>query len=1116
MAAQSNQPLKPDDEILGYKLKHRLGSGGYGEVWAAEAPGGLVKAVKFIYGFHDEQRAQAELKALGRIKQLRHPFLISLERIDIVDQRLVIISELADNCLRECFLNHHRKTGTGIPRDDLLQYLSNVADALDYMAVEHSLQHLDIKPENLLMVGKHVKVADFGLVKNVHEINQSMMDGLTPTYASPELFDGKPSRHSDQYSLAIVYYELLTGTRPFTGSTAAQLARQHVGSRPRLDALPVSDQAVIARALAKESGKRYPSCRSLVDDLLRRKVKQKLRRNSVMPDSCSTSSDTIQVQNGQFANESQTQQLTTGSLSGIQSVAEELEKLSAFDLSELKSTVRPTVFIGIGKTGGRILRKIKSHISTKVGSEDVVPSIKFLYMDTDRKAIFDSTVSGPRVAAMTASETIELKLKSREEYRSSSKDFSWLSRRWLFNVPRTLQTEGMRPLGRLALADHFDEVYQKLSDTIRAALEEERLATTSETLKMDPFQGPPRIVIVSSSAGGIGSGTTLDVTHAIRTILSEEGVLEENEDILGVMLHSSQADSAKEQLAIANTYSFLSEYNHYCLHGYRGDSTIDLPQFDPGPIFSNLYFKHIGVNLSESNHEKALDEVAFYLYLGTATPCTGFFDKSREASEASGLMLQSMGLTSSVGGLEGAVGRTRMVLAENLVEYWKSQCGIKEEKVLDELTQLILKQAGFQTHIIQNTLTEQEYTEWPDGILQHAQEELQDLIQTAEQNEHDGVWVLQNFNARLELLSGDNEQAEEVNLYDTVLRSVRGIASDLSTKIESQILKLFDFPVIRAAGANQVCGHVAQVMINYSATLENQIQRQTTARHQLINHLASAENIKELDLKNPESLALMNQIATLRFQIVTLQTSIKLVEAVLGNLEVTARKIRELSQQLELVNESFRESFGSSNLDQDLVGGESLDLLGEKIILALEDKFSKLVPLVDEEFNKTDMEGFSGLLEMVDDRSAWLRTLPRLILRCCRQLIVNEVNKIEVDSAIQESKVTQRQFEDWIEMKVAEAQPSLQNCGGAVRLLLGLPESSSESPIIEMIAGKAQLEPTVFNAIPGDCVICYEVSDIPLDNIAVALIESHMDCAELIQRLHCRSDIEWTGLTQTV
>ena len=101
------------------------------------------------------------------------------------------------------------------------------------------LLHLDIKPENLLILGDHIKVADFGLVKELASRTQnSLVSGMTPAYASPEMFDDEPSVQSDQYSLAIVYQEMLVGVLPFPGRTAAQLAKQHTQAEPQLMSLP--------------------------------------------------------------------------------------------------------------------------------------------------------------------------------------------------------------------------------------------------------------------------------------------------------------------------------------------------------------------------------------------------------------------------------------------------------------------------------------------------------------------------------------------------------------------------------------------------------------------------------------------------------------------------------------------------------------------------------------------------------------------------------------------------------------------------------------------------------------------------------------------------------------
>ena len=101
---------------------------------------------------------------------------------------------------------------------------------------------------------QHVKVADFGLVKDLEGMQASVTGGVTPVYAAPETFDGWVSRFCDQYSLAIVYQELLTGQRPFAGNNVRQLILQHLQAAPNLSSLPAEDQPVIGRGAGEGSG----------------------------------------------------------------------------------------------------------------------------------------------------------------------------------------------------------------------------------------------------------------------------------------------------------------------------------------------------------------------------------------------------------------------------------------------------------------------------------------------------------------------------------------------------------------------------------------------------------------------------------------------------------------------------------------------------------------------------------------------------------------------------------------------------------------------------------------------------------------------------------------------
>src|SRR6266542_1965017 len=230
--------------LKGYRLIERLGRGGFGEVWKVEAPGGLLKAAKFVFGDinsvddEDSRPAEQEAKAVEQVKGIRHPYILALEQFRIIDGQLIIVMELADRNLWDRFRECRVQGLPGIPEPELLSYLEETAEALDLMNIQYQLQHLDIKPQNLFLVHNHVKVADFGLVKDLEGMQASVTGGVTPVYAAPETFDGWVSRFSDQYSLAIVYQELLTGQRPFAGANVRQLILQHLQATPTVASLP--------------------------------------------------------------------------------------------------------------------------------------------------------------------------------------------------------------------------------------------------------------------------------------------------------------------------------------------------------------------------------------------------------------------------------------------------------------------------------------------------------------------------------------------------------------------------------------------------------------------------------------------------------------------------------------------------------------------------------------------------------------------------------------------------------------------------------------------------------------------------------------------------------------
>lgn len=263
-----------DEPLPGYVLLQPLGRGGFGEVWKCEAPGGLHKAVKFVPGACGDDGSpsnqfQQEFDAFLHIKTIRHPFLLTLERVEQLDGDLVMVMELADHQMRDRFEECRREGLPGIPRDELLGYFGEAAEALDVLNTEHHLQHLDVKPANLFITSGHVKVGDYGLVSRLdRQTSADKTGGLTPKYVAPEILHGQVDPRSDQYSLALVYQEMLTGTFPYVARTPQQILIAHVTAQPDLSSLPEEDRGAVAKALSKDPKDRFESCLDFVRGLI--------------------------------------------------------------------------------------------------------------------------------------------------------------------------------------------------------------------------------------------------------------------------------------------------------------------------------------------------------------------------------------------------------------------------------------------------------------------------------------------------------------------------------------------------------------------------------------------------------------------------------------------------------------------------------------------------------------------------------------------------------------------------------------------------------------------------------------------------------------------------------
>ncbi|HEV3203265.1 MAG TPA: tubulin-like doman-containing protein, partial [Gemmataceae bacterium] len=662
----------------------------------------------------------------------------------------------------------------------------------------------------------------------------------------PETFLGHISPHSDQYSLAIVYQELLTGQRPFTGKNPRQLAIQHTQEEPEVRFLPEAERPIVARALAKEPTKRFPNCLSFVLALYN------ARKTEPITIQTGTGAEPKAKSSAESLDEIHFEQLAESPDKPLQEMtpeeAEEAEQTPLGITMQQPTTgaLRPTLIIGVGNFGRRALMELRCRFLDRFGELNKIPLVQFLYVDSDREAIRNAERGSPEVACST-NEIYPLPLQPVSNYRKRMLEqlTEWLPREKLYAIPRSLQTQGSRALGRLAFADNHLRFMARLKRDVQKITHPDTLYQSVSKTGLALRDSRPRIYVIAAAGGG-SSGMLVDLAYGIRRLLHQ--LRHPEAEVTGMLFCGAPQDPATPKTEQSNVFATLTEINHFTdpVIPFCAQYGTDGPQTkDNGPPFHQVYLLQLAHRSPESLRD-AVAHLGSYLFHELTTPLGLRLDKYRKpvANLGStpfrsfgtyavwfprGLLLREAA-RQACGRLLGEWQETGYPVAQAEVEAACARALADPELRFETLCSRIQEEvaavfdsnlSGALTTLLSSLEEQSQQTvalDDPGNWARQALFRVQDWVGSGPTSENDSEWRKSRLGRAL----------------STVIQKMAGDWQERLSVIAFQLMENPGWRIAAGeAGLNRFLQYCQEVIIAQNANLEQQLQRTRTAWEQL-------------------------------------------------------------------------------------------------------------------------------------------------------------------------------------------------------------------------------------------------------------------------------------------
>ena len=327
------------------------------------------------------------------------------------------------------------------------------------------------------------------------------------------------------------------------------------------------------------------------------------------------------------------------------------------------------------------------------------------------------------------------------------------------------------------------------------------------------------------------------------------------------------------------------------------------------------------------------------------------------------------------------------------------------------------------------------------------------------------------------------------------------IANSIQALMQGKSMNLAD-----AYETSRQCTEIYQAQIKH---LEHVAEELSPIEAQHLTELASLASSRSKHKPNWEAQVrkAMEHYVLLRKQLTVHRYVRSVYRTIIGSVGSLNSVLHRYRRQLETVALNF-ETDGITGASETDAAFCMEALLSESIQEQTNDHILATEALVYDAL----ISDYGGYTVALESASLWQNKLQLEVAKQAQRVLAEAYKKLSLDQVLANHNIPPEVLVKWLNDQMQQARPSVNNCGGGTRLLIGMPSLSENNSLEAMLAKQFDLDARVIRGTDGSFAFCFEGEEVGLANVAFRLLQEQPDALELVKRIQSRSDIEWTTL----